>query len=379
MDIRDLAQLADRFSTRLRDLQAALGDTGFPWYPFDSAGNFFHLDDMLRGRYRDLPALVGGGEVLDIGCADGFEAFFLESLGMRIHAIDHSPTNYNGLRGVMRLKEALDSRVEIHDIDLDSQFHLPEGTFRVALFFGVLYHLKNPFFALEAMARQVEYCFLSTRIARFSAGGGADLRRVPVGYLVGSSETNADPTNYWIFSDPGLRRLLDRTQWEICEYHTTGNTNGSDPASEEGDQRVYCLARSRLLRPPPELLTGWHQLEQGRWRWTERRFSARFFEAPLERPALLKLEFALPEAVLAPRGTLAVSARINGADLPAREYREPGRRVYTAAVPPEVLTAESALAEFELDFALPPHQTDGRELGLVVASATLEYNPPDNL
>jgi hypothetical protein len=56
-------------------------------------------------------------------------------------------------------------------------------------------------------------------------------------------------------------RLLDRTQWEICEY-----------------------PRSRLLRPPPELLAGWHRFEQGRWRWTERRFAARFPEA-LARPA----------------------------------------------------------------------------------------------
>jgi protein-L-isoaspartate O-methyltransferase len=46
---------------------------------------------MLEGRYRDLPALAGGGAVLDIGCADGFKAFFLESVGMRVHAVDHSP------------------------------------------------------------------------------------------------------------------------------------------------------------------------------------------------------------------------------------------------------------------------------------------------
>ena len=378
MDIRDLAQLADRFSTRLRDLQTSLGDTGFPWYPFDSAGNFFHLDDMLRGSSRDLPELIGSGGVLDIGCADGFGAFFLESLGMRVHAIDHSPTNYNGMRGVSRLKTALGSRVEIHDIDLDSHFRLPHGAFRAALFFGVLYHLKNPFYALEAMARQVEYCFLSTRIARFSADGRADLRHVPVGYLVGSSETNADPTNYWIFSDSGLRRLLDRTQWEICDYHTTGSVDGSGPASGQDDERAYCLARSRVLRPPPELLAGWHKLEQGRWRWTERRFAARFLEAPVRRPAVLKLEFALPDAVLAPRGRLRVTARINGVEMPPREYREPGRRVYSAAVPVEVLTGNSALAEFELDFALAPHQTDGRELGLVVASVTLEYDPPQS-
>jgi SAM-dependent methyltransferase len=371
MDIRELAQRADRFSARLKEAQASLADEGIAWYPFDSAGNFFHLDALLEGKHRDLAALAGAGEVLDIGCADGFEAFFLESLGMKVHAIDHAATNYNGMRGVRRLKEALGSRVEIDDIDLDTQFRLPGGTFRLALFFGILYHLKNPFYALERLARQAEYCLLSTRIARFAEG--KDLSALPVGYLVGAAETNADPTNYWIFSGAGLRRLLDRTQWEIREYLTTG-ARGSNPASREGDERAFCLARSRILRPPPALTRGWHGPEEGGWRWTERRFAARFSEVQAERPAALRLEFLLPEAVLAAGGTQRVSARVNGFDLPPREYREAGRSVYTAAVPAGVLPDETALAEFELSAALGPEQTDGRELGVVVAAVTLEWS-----
>jgi hypothetical protein len=90
----------------------------------------------------------------------------------------------------------------------------------------------------------------------------------------------------------------------------------------------------------------------------------------------LKLEFALPEAVLAPRDRLGVKGRINGVDLPPREYREPGRRVYSAPVPAEVLTGESAQAEFELDFAWRRLRRTGLNWAWSWVSATLEYDPP---
>ena len=40
------------------------------------------------GAIKGLLALARGGPVIDIGCADGALAFFLESLGMRVHALN---------------------------------------------------------------------------------------------------------------------------------------------------------------------------------------------------------------------------------------------------------------------------------------------------
>jgi tRNA (mo5U34)-methyltransferase len=54
-----------------------------------------------------------GALVLDIGTADGDLAFFLESIGFRVIAIDYPGTNFNGMRGIQKLKEALNSRVEL--------------------------------------------------------------------------------------------------------------------------------------------------------------------------------------------------------------------------------------------------------------------------
>jgi len=227
------------------------------WYPYGTLNNFAHLNSLLTGESRFLLNLIGDKPALDIGCADGELAFFLESLGCKVQVIDYAPSNYNSLRAVKLLKERLSSSVEIHEVDLDSQFSLPGKDYNLAFFLGILYHLKNPFYALEALSKSARYCLMSSRIARFNRAtemkqtntkstqsDRVDFRNVPVAYLLDEQEANNDSTNYWIFSDAGLRRILKRTGWEILDYLTVGNTTDSDPASAQGDERAYCLVKS---------------------------------------------------------------------------------------------------------------------------------------
>lgn len=68
---------------------------------------------------------------------------------------------------------------------------------------------------------------------------------IPVAYLLDERESNNDPSNYWIFSDAGLKRILKRTGWDICDYITIGNTANSDPAISEGDERAFLFMKSR--------------------------------------------------------------------------------------------------------------------------------------
>ena len=159
--------------------------------------------------------------------------------------MENAATNFNGVRGAHRLKEALRSSVEIHEADLDSQFSLPRQGYGLVFFLGILYHLQNPYYALKALARATRYCLISTRIAQVTTDRGVRFADVPVAYLVAPTETNNDSTNYWIFSDAGLRRILDRTGWEIVDYMTVGAAVDSDPASSDRDERAFCLVRSR--------------------------------------------------------------------------------------------------------------------------------------
>jgi hypothetical protein len=135
--------------------------------------------------------------------------------------------------------------VEIHDLDLDARFEMPRTTYDLVVFLGILYHLKNPFYVLETLARATRWCLLSTRVTRFAGEPRVDIHHLPVAYLLDPEECNNDSTNYWIFTEAGLRRLVARAGWDVADYVSLGNTTASDPASPEGDERAFVLLRSR--------------------------------------------------------------------------------------------------------------------------------------
>jgi len=258
LDIAEIARKAHAFDATLSQTKRDLAPEGFGWYPYGTLSNFQHLDRLLTGTNRDLSALSGDAPVADIGAADGDSAFFLESLGFDAHVVDNAPTNFNGCRGVHLLKQALDSKVTIHEADLDARFDLPGENYGLAFFLGILYHLKNPYNALESLARNARHAVISTRITRYNTTNEArgrngvnrervELQSIPAAYLVAPDETNNDNTNYWMFSEAGLRRILDRTGWDVLDFMTVGDTLNSDPASQEGDERAFCLVRSRQL------------------------------------------------------------------------------------------------------------------------------------
>ncbi|MCI0700398.1 MAG: class I SAM-dependent methyltransferase, partial [Planctomycetia bacterium] len=347
---------------------------GFTWYPYNSLANFDHLERLLKGERCDFVELVRGGPILDVGCGDGELAFFLESLGYEAAAIDHHSTNWNGLRGVTLLKKVLGSSVEIREIDIDAQFRIEGGPYSLALFLGVLYHLKNPFYALSTLARHARYCLLSTRVARFTPGRRFRYHELPMAYLVDEFETNDDPTNYWIFSQAGLLRLFKRSNWTTCAYMTVPSRKPSDPVSPEGDERAFVLLRSPVVELARELLVGWHELEYNAWRWTERRFSVAFYPAECGN-ARLRLAFTIPEAVADRLIGVTIHARVNEHSLAPESYPEPGVHNYVREVPSEALKSRPVKFEFELDRALPGDKLDARERGIIVTSVALETGP----
>ncbi len=325
-DIAALAKSANRFREQLDATKAAAAPNDFPWYPYDSLGNFFLLDTLLTGHHRDLAELASGMPVLDVGCADGATAFFLEQAGFEVDVIDNPPTNFNSMRGLNLLKEAFHSDVNIHNVNLDERFVLPRPRYGLALFLGLLYHLKNPFSALETLSTHVRYCFLSTRIARWDPKRTSQLQNVPVAYLVAPQETNNDATNFWIFSRAGLERILSRTGWEICDQHYFGNTENSDPASPEGDERAFCLVRSTRFTDAVtdyKLLSGWLPLDADNSRQTGKNFSFQLLsKGPRVKTVLLR--FTVPEQLVSNGNECVVHVAIEGRQIGTQLYKTPG-------------------------------------------------------
>ncbi len=238
-----LSDLASSMEQRLWEVKLAHRPKSF-WYPYPTLWNVGLLERLSAAAGLNLLQVCQGGygKVADIGAADGDLAFFLENQGLSVDVIDNEATNFNRFLGVGILKEALNSCVTIRSIDLDSQIDLPSKAYDVIFLLGTLYHLKNPFFVLEKLSQMTRYCFASTRIARQTPDGHL-LSPYPVAYLLGPRECNDDYTNYWIFTDEGLKRLFDRTGWSVLSQINIGDTINSTPADLDRDERAYVLLR----------------------------------------------------------------------------------------------------------------------------------------
>jgi hypothetical protein len=361
LEIRDLAARALAFEERLRRLRSELPTPDPGWYPWDSFGTITLLDRLLTGRHRYLQPLIGDLPMLDLGSGDGDLAFLFESLGCRVCAIDNPPTNYNLMAGIEALKRALDSSVRIAPLDLDGPFHLPLRHCGLALCLGILYHLKNPYRVLETLAGRANYCLLSTAITRSAPDRVTEVSHWPVAFLAGRDGLRGDETNYWIFSETGLRTLVDRTGWEVCDWMVAG---GEDSAlsTTQPDDRVFCLLRSRAYPPAPvtQLVDGWHVLENGAWRWTERRFSL----AVAPGAQRLSLKVTVPPNLPLP---LTLTAHVAGSLVATHTFTRHGDAECAQLLPP----GAEVLVEFEADGALAPDATDGRERAILVRAIEL--------
>jgi len=104
----------------------------------------------------NLPASLAGKTVLDVGAWDGLYSFEAEKRGAaRVLATDHycwSGPGWGTRAGFDLAHRLLGSKVEARDIDIPDLSPETVGVFDVVLFLGVLYHLPDPFTALERVA-----------------------------------------------------------------------------------------------------------------------------------------------------------------------------------------------------------------------------------
>ena len=330
----------------------------FEWYRYNSLSNLAHLSSFLT---PELEAVAREKGLLDLGCGDGDLSFYFESRGCAVTAVDHPGPNHNGMRGVRLLRRILNSEIELREADLDSHFPKFERRFGLTLLLGVLYHLKNPFYVLENIAKISDYCILSTRIARIFPQIGRLPDTAACAYLLDPDELNQDNSNFWIFSEAGLKRLIARSGWRLMAERSAGDTVNSDATSLDHDERKFCLLRTRYGMAEVELLSGWHAPEQSGWRWTERAFSIRTWSGNM-----MTIEVYLPPEVFAQLGTISMAISTEGGPLAPAVLEHDGLHTITRR-----FTPPAGILTFSLDKSLPPDAGDARERGLIVASINI--------
>jgi len=369
LDLTAFVEASRKFQAKLTALKSEHPLPEYGWYPYDSLTGVFVLEELLRRDFGLLPPLIESEPVLDIGCADGDLSFFLESLGADVDAIDYSEMNFNQLAGARALRERLDSRANIYSVNLDWYFDLPRARYGLILFLGTLYHIKNPFYVLETLARRGAYCLLSTRIAQTTGAGGVKIEDQPVAYLLDPREANDDPTNFWVFSEAGLLRLAGRAGWSVVSQHKTGCESGSNPVEAAADQRMFLLLKSRFRFPDltVRLMDGWHAIETEGWRWTAKTFSFEVVLPAMRRSKEFALAFSIPGNVIEAGQAVKLACEVDGKDAGSTVCDRPGSHTFRGIFPSP--GAQKVLLQFRVEHGFQPGGGDTRELGVMVSFA----------
>ena len=143
---------------------------------------------------------------------------------------------------------------------------------------------------------------------------------------------------------------------------------------DEGSGQLASTVNVANPRTAIQLVRGFHDVENGAWRWTMGKFSVSLHppKDAAEKGAYLVLKFVIPETVLAKNKSISLSATVNGTPIEAATYSTPGDQEYRKAVPASAVKGDVVPIEFTLDKFIAAGTLDLRELGVVVSVIGLE-------
>ncbi len=150
-----------------------------------------------------------------------------------------------------------------------------------------------------------------------------------------------------------------------CRSSRTVPAPGS--AAGPGDAGPGSLAATVVMgdhRLASQLTHGFHRIELGQWRWTEKNFSVKV-GVPKSAPSLhLKIKLTVPRPVIERSQTVTLFCEAGGASLAPETYGQAADYIYQREL--AATAAESLLVDCHLDNVIPPTKLDTRELGIIV-------------
>jgi tRNA (mo5U34)-methyltransferase len=161
-----------------------------------------------------LPQDAGGMRILDIGCRDGFFAFAMEKRRGEVVGIDYADPE---ITGFSICSKVLGSTVEYRTenvYDLSPERH---GRFDLVLFLGVLYHLRNPLQALDAIRGICAEGAMLFVESQLSTDRWVRRKKLPLWQFYSRSTLSGDASNKWAPNIAGLQQVVEESQFEVSK------------------------------------------------------------------------------------------------------------------------------------------------------------------
>jgi tRNA (mo5U34)-methyltransferase len=193
------------------------------------------LGDFPRFKWDELaphlPESLDGWTALDIGCNAGFYSFRLAERGAQVVGID-ADDHYLEQARWARTQFALEDRVELRR---QTVYDLARSTeqFDLILFMGVLYHLRHPLLALDAVAARARRLVVLQTLTvetdqgrrdgpRFANLDWEDRRRLLEpnlpSMLFVEERLFGDPTNWWVPNHDAVEAMARTAGLAILEH-----------------------------------------------------------------------------------------------------------------------------------------------------------------
>ena len=185
------------------------------------------LGDFPLFKWRELaphlPVDLSGWTALDIGCNAGFYSFELARRGASVVGID---ANERYLRQARWARERLELDVEFRQMGV-YELVRSEERFDLILFMGVLYHLRYPLLALDAVAEKVRRLLVLQTLTLGDAGEAETPEDVSFEEreALGSPEwpraafiehrLAGDATNWWVPDEAAVRAMARSAGLEV--------------------------------------------------------------------------------------------------------------------------------------------------------------------
>jgi tRNA (mo5U34)-methyltransferase len=281
------------------EIRRLIADHGRWWHEIEFApGLITPGDDSNRAKLPILdglgfPQRMAGLRALDIGCSDGFFSFEMERRGADVTAIDFVPENYTGFATARTI---FGSGVVYK---MDNVYNLsPEiyGHFDVVLFMGILYHLRKPLAALDAIRSVMkpggqlfvgtmmidEYFLLPDGTVTSLEGVNPILKTIPLWQMYPGDSLNGDFTNCFAPNQRALEVALQEAQFEVGVLRTV-SMGGYARAVAIQDERAakYQRLDARLEQTPFDPSVPYFLDEEG----SEHAVTGRKHEAATTTPA----------------------------------------------------------------------------------------------